>query len=295
MKKTILVTGASSGFGKMISQSLALDGHLVFASMRDIEGKNAVNAERMKEWAVQNNVEIIPIELDVQSSTSIQEAKDRITHDYSLDVIVHNAGHMVYGPAEAFTIEQYSQIYDVNVLGTQRINKAFLPHMRKKKDGYIVWIGSSSTSGGTPPYLGPYFAAKAALDSLAVSYASELSLWGIESTIIVPGAFTKGTNHFAHAGRPDDVSIAKEYDDGPYHGISEQAFKELAKLEPAEADPKQVAEAIVRIMQLDKGKRPFRVHVDPSEDGAREVNAVGDRMRKEIFEKMGLSRLLKVV
>jgi NAD(P)-dependent dehydrogenase (short-subunit alcohol dehydrogenase family) len=107
-------------------------------------------------------------------------------------VIVHNAGHMMFGPAEAFTPEQYIEQYDVNVLGAQRVNRAALPLLRKQGKGLLVWVGSSSTRGGTPPFLAPYFAAKAAMDALAVSYSTELALWGIETTIMVPGAFTKG-------------------------------------------------------------------------------------------------------
>jgi NAD(P)-dependent dehydrogenase (short-subunit alcohol dehydrogenase family) len=76
--------------------------------------------------------------------------------------------------------------------------------------GLVVWVSSSSTRGGTPPYLAPYFAAKAAMDSLAVSYASELARWGIETSIIVPGAFTSGTNHFKNAGSPNDKARAAE-------------------------------------------------------------------------------------
>src|SRR5215212_12051310 len=115
---------------------------------------------------------------------------------------------LVFGPAEAFTPEQYAELYDVNVLSTQRVNRAVLPHMRRQKQGLVVWVSSSSAAGGTPPYLAPYFAAKAAMDSLAVVYARELTRWGIETSIIVPGAFTSGTNHFAHAGKPADENRA---------------------------------------------------------------------------------------
>jgi NAD(P)-dependent dehydrogenase (short-subunit alcohol dehydrogenase family) len=81
------------------------------------------------------------------------------------------------------------------VLSTQRVNRAALPQLRKQRNGLVVWISSSSAAGGTPPYLAPYFAAKAGMDALAVIYARELSRWGIETSIIVPGAFTGGTNH----------------------------------------------------------------------------------------------------
>ena len=113
-------------------------------------------------------------------------------------------------PPKPSTPEQFAELYDINVLSTQRINRAALPHMRKRGQGLVVWVSSSSTRGGTPPYLAPYFAAKAAMDSLAVSYAAELTRWGIETSIVVPGAFTKGTNHFAHSGSPADEARAAE-------------------------------------------------------------------------------------
>jgi NAD(P)-dependent dehydrogenase (short-subunit alcohol dehydrogenase family) len=171
---------------------------------------------------------------------------------------------MMFGPAEAFTPDQYIQQYDVNALGAQRVNRAALPLLRKQGKGLLVWVGSSSTRGGTPPFLAPYFAAKAAMDALAVSYSTGLALWGIETTIMVPGAFTKGTNHFAHSGAPADTARAAEYATGPYAGIADKALKGLSSLEPADADPAEVAPAIVRVVETPFGKRPFRVHVDPS-------------------------------
>ena len=99
----------------------------------------------------------------------------------------------------------------MNVLGTQRVNRAALPILRRQRRGLLVWVSSTSTRGGTPPWLAPYFAAKAGMVSLAVSYAGELARWGIETSIIVPGAFTKGTNHFAHAGAPHDKARVAEY------------------------------------------------------------------------------------
>jgi len=158
-----------------------------------------------------------------------------------------------------------------------------------------VWVSSSSARGGTPPYLSPYFAAKAAMDSLAVSYASELTRWGIETSIIVPGAFTKGTNHFVHAGSPADKARAAEYDNGPYAGLPEQSLKGLAALDPEDADVGEVAQAIVDVVRMPFGPRPFRVHIDPSEDGCEIVNGVADRVRTELFRRIGLEDLLKPV
>lgn len=293
MSHIILVTGASSGFGLMTAKSLAQAGHIVYASMRETAGRNAPRVEDIARWAAEHAADLRTVELDVQSEASATAAIEHVLADAGgLDVIVHNAGHMVFGPAEAFTPEQLIQQYDVNVLGAQRVNRVALPFMRKQRKGLLVWVGSSSTRGGTPPFLAPYFAAKAAMDALAVSYSAELARWGIETTIMVPGAFTKGTNHFGHSGKPADSHIAAEYENGPYAGVAEQALKGLASLEPADADPEEVARQIVQVVGLPHGKRPFRVHVDPSQDGAEVVNAVADRVRREMFTAIGLVDLL---
>ncbi|HBR1414377.1 TPA: SDR family oxidoreductase [Klebsiella pneumoniae] len=293
MTQIVLVTGASSGFGLMTAKALAKAGNIVYASMRETTGRNAQRVTEVAHWAAENSADLRTVELDVQSDASVASAINYVFADAErLDVVVHNAGHMVFGPAEAFSPEQLAQQYDVNVLGAQRVNRAALPQLRKQGNALLVWVGSSSTRGGTPPFLAPYFAAKAAMDALAVSYSAELARWGIETTIMVPGAFTKGTNHFDHSGKPMDAHIVAEYQDGPYAGVAEQALQGLASLEPADADPEEVAREIVRVVGLPHGKRPFRVHVDPSQDGAEIVNAVADRVRAEMFKAIGLADLL---
>jgi NAD(P)-dependent dehydrogenase (short-subunit alcohol dehydrogenase family) len=294
MKSVILITGASSGFGALTARALADAGHTVYASMRETLGRNAPQVAQVQQYADQHQVDLRSVELDVASSTSVEAGVAKIIADCGrLDVIIHNAGHMSFGPAEAFTPEQYAQLYDINVLSTQRVNRAALPQLRKQGRGLVLWVSSSSARGGTPPYLAPYFAAKAAMDSLAVSYASELARWGVETSIIVPGAFTKGTNHFVHSGSPADQARAAEYNKGPYAGVPDQALKGLAALEPADADVGEVADAIVEIVDMPSGTRPFRRHIDPSQDGAEIVNAMADRVRAEMFRRIGLEDLLK--
>ncbi|OOG41583.1 SDR family oxidoreductase [Rhodanobacter sp. C05] len=294
MKQIIVITGASSGFGALAARALAHAGHTVYASMRETTGRNAPQVEEVKKYATEHGVDLRAVELDVASEASAEAGIRQILADSGrLDVVIHNAGHMSFGPAEAFTPEQFAQLYDINVLSTQRVNRAALPHMRKQGRGLVVWVSSSSARGGTPPYLSPYFAAKAAMDSLAVSYASELSRWGIETSIIVPGAFTKGTNHFAHSGSPADRDRAAEYDNGPYAGVPDQALKGLASLEPADADAATVADAIVKVVDMPFGQRPFRTHIDPSQDGCEIVNGVADRVRAEMLRRIGLEDLLR--
>lgn len=294
MKQVIVITGASSGFGALTARALADAGHRVYASMRETAGRNAPQAAEVCRYAVERGVDLMPLELDVASQASVDEAiKKVITDNGWLDVVIHNAGHMSFGPAEAFTPEQFAQLYDINVLSTQRVNRAALPQMRKQGRGLLVWVSSSSARGGTPPYLSSYFAAKAAMDSLAVSYAGELARWGIETVIIVPGAFTKGTNHFAHSGSPADKARAAEYANGPTADLPDVAMKGLAALEPVDADVGEVAKAIVDVVGMPFGMRPFRTHIDPSEDGAEIVNRVADRVRAELLRRVGLEDILR--
>lgn len=293
MKQVIVITGASSGFGALTARALAQAGHTVYASMRETLGRNAPQVQDAALYAQLHQVDLRTVEMDVTSSDSVEAGIAQVIREAGrLDVVIHNAGHMSFGPAEAFTPEQFAQLYDINVLSTQRVNRAALPYMRQQGSGLVLWVSSSSARGGTPPYLAPYFAAKAAMDSLAVSYAGELTRWGIDTTIVVPGAFTKGTNHFVHSGTPADSERAAEYHTGPYAGVPEQSLKGLAALEPEDADVADVARAIVDIVDMPVGLRPFRCHVDPSQDGAEVVNAMADRVRAEMLRRIGLKDLL---
>jgi NAD(P)-dependent dehydrogenase (short-subunit alcohol dehydrogenase family) len=292
MSKTILISGASSGFGALTARALADAGHTVYAGMRDVAGRNAAKAQEAKQYSSEHKVDLRSVELDVSSDESARRAVQTVLSEQGrLDVLIHNAGHMVTGPAEAFTPEQLAQLYDTNVLGAQRLNRAALPHLRSQQDGLLLWVGSSSTRGGTPPYLAPYFAAKAAMDALAAGYALEVSRFGIESTIVVPGSFTHGTNHFAHSGKPADADIVAAYETR-YAGLTDQVSQKLRELEPAWADVAEVARAVVTVVDTDKGRRPFRVHIDPADDGAEVVNAVADRVRTEFLRRIELDDLL---
>lgn len=294
MSKTILITGASSGFGRLTAERLAKNGDTVYASMRNTTTRNAAEVDKIEAFAKANGVDLRTVELDVESQESVDTAVAKIIAETGhIDVVIHNAGHMAFGPAEAFSPEQFAQLYDINVISAQRVNRAVLPHLRRQKQGLLIWLSSSSSAGGTPPYLSPYFAAKAGMDALAVQYARELSRWGIETSIIVPGAFTKGTNHFSHAGKPADEVVVAEYESGPYAGFGAQLQKAFDEIVPLDADASTVADAIARVVDAPFGERPFRVHVDPAEDGADIGFAVLDRLRAEMLHRVGLSDLLK--
>ncbi|MEJ8672192.1 SDR family oxidoreductase [Streptomyces sp. MS1.AVA.1] len=292
MPYVVLVTGASSGFGALTARALADTGHTVYAGMRQTTGRNAPAVADAQTYADRHGVALRAVELDVSAQESVDAAVAQVTAEAGrIDVVVHNAGHMVLGPTEAFTPEQIAEIYDTNVLSTQRVDRAVLPQMRDRRDGLLLWVGSSSTYGGTPPYLGPYFGAKAAMDHLAKSYAVELSRFGIDTSIVVPGSFTSGTNHFAHAMHPEDTATAQAYD-AFYAGLMDDVGKALATLAPADADVMEVARAIVRIVGTPKGERPFRVTIDPADDGSERVSDVADGVRADFYERIGMTDLL---
>ncbi len=293
-REVALVTGASSGFGRMIAGELACAGLTVYASMRDTAGRNAVTVREIAGEAKDKRIDLRTIELDVQDEASAAAAVDGIVTEHGrLDVVVHNAGHMVWGPLEAFTPDQLAELYDVNVLGTQRVNRAALPHMRRAGSGLLVWISSTSVMGGIPPLLGPYFAAKAGMDQLAVSYARELAPFGIETAIVTPGAYTKGTNHFAHAGKPGDEDRAKAYAAAWPDGFADRMQKALAATDPPDSDPSEIGRAVAAIVCAAPSRRPFRTVIDPADDGAKVSFPVVDRVREQFLHRIGFPELLQ--
>lgn len=290
----VVITGASSGFGALTARALADTGNTVYAGMRETTGRNAPQVQAAADYSAEHSVDLRAIEMDVNSQASVDAAVAQVIAEHGhIDVLIHNAGHMVVGPAEAFTPEQLAELYDINVLSTQRVNRAALPHLRRAGEGLVLWVSSSSVKGGTPPYLAPYFAAKAGMDSLAVSYAAELARWGVETSIVVPGSFTNGTNHFAHAGHPADIGIESDYEDR-YPGLMKQVAGKLAALAPAGADASLVSDEIARIVALPVGERPYRVHIDPADDGSEAVSEVADRIRREFLTRVDLADLLTI-
>ncbi|SDG19581.1 MULTISPECIES: SDR family oxidoreductase [unclassified Duganella] len=291
-KSIVLVTGAGTGIGHLSVKSLALAGHTVYASMRDIHGRNASKVRELRDWAFANGADVRAVELDVLSQASADAAVASIVAERGrLDVVVHNAGHLVIGPTEAYTPEEISKVFDTNVLGAQRVNKAVLPVMRQQGQGLLLWVSSSTTRGGFPPFLGPYAAAKAAMDSLAVTMAYELARFNIETSIVVPGAFTSGTDHFANASKPADTATSAAY--AVYDGLMDQVGARLTELMPPDADPAAVAADIAYIVGLPHGTRPFRSITDFVDDGVTAVTEVAERVRHEFAERIGIADLLR--
>jgi NAD(P)-dependent dehydrogenase (short-subunit alcohol dehydrogenase family) len=291
-KNVVLITGAGTGIGNLSARTLAAAGHTVYASMRDVGGRNASKAQALHDYAAANGYELKALELDVLSQASANRAVQTIVEEQGrLDVVIHNAGHLVVGVVEAFSPEEILKVFDTNALGTQRVNRAALPVMRSQQSGLLLWISSTTVRGGFPPFLGPYVAAKAAMDALAQTMAYEVASFGIETSFVVPGAFTKGTSHFPSAGHPQDEKTSEVY--GRINHLLDEVGDRLSALTPPDADPQAVADEVTRIVSLPFGSRPARSVVDFVKDGATEVTELSEKMRIEFLHRIGLGELLK--
>lgn len=292
--RVIVVTGAATGFGRLAATLLAEAGHIVYASMRGIEGRNASAAQELRTLAADKNIQLIPLELDVLSESSAKAAAATVIADQGrVDVVINNAAMLMIGVTEAFTPEQLLRIFDTNAVSWLRVNRAFLPHMRQQGDGLLLYIGSV-TSRILSPFQGPYVASKAAGDALAETMHYENSRYGIDTVIIQPGAYTAGTNHFAGAQSAEDELVSAQYD-----RIADLPPKLAARLDGLaipgiRTDVGEVAEAVRDVIALPKGERPFRVVVDPQHHGAAEVNEVAARMQRTFMERFGIADLLTV-
>ncbi|GGZ04082.1 SDR family NAD(P)-dependent oxidoreductase [Streptomyces poonensis] len=289
---TVLVTGAGTGMGALSSVSLAQAGHRVFASMREPEGRNASKARTLLARTEDAPGELSVVELDVQSEDSALAAVEHIVQSAGgIDAVVHNAAHLLVGVTEAFSPEEVLRAFDVNAVGALRVNRAVLPVMRRQESGLLLWIGSGTTRA-IPPFLAPYSAAKAAFDALAESTAWDVAVYGIETTILMPGVFTHGTAHFANAAFPADTERTAAYDRIAPYLASMGEDTERLMVDGVTADPQIVADEVVRVIGLPTGRRPRRTVADGSDYGAEILNGAAEELRLRLARRMGVTGLL---
>lgn len=284
----VLITGASSGFGKMAATSLLQNGHTVVASARDIEGRNKTGAEELRGLGAQ------VVEMDVTDDSSVEAAVAQALEGVGgLDVVVNNAGLGVVGVQESFTPDDWRRVFDVNVFGVQRVNRAVLPHMREKGSGLLVQI-SSLLGRVTIPFYGPYNASKWALEAMSENYRAELSGFGVDVAIIEPGGFDTpfGDHLLRPSGQRDDASLAamQEQAEGFLHG-----FGEAMASNPTQK-PQLVADAIVSVIETPAGQRPFRTTVDTMGmgDAIQPYNEHAEKMTAGLYSAIGMDGMLKL-
>src|SRR5712664_3578305 len=270
-KQVVLITGSSTGFGRLFTETLARKGHTVFATMRDPAGRNAKNAAEIRTLAEKDSLPIHVLEMDVTDDASVQRAVDAaIARAGRIDVAINNAGYYLSGLEEAVTTEQAQRLMDTNFLGPVRVNRAVLPHMRRQRGGVVL------------PSAGFYCASKFALEALAEAYSYELAAQGIESVILEPGQYE--TPVFGNT-----VTAADEARTNTYGAVKEIPAKINAALSSTAGNAQEVAEAVLRIIETPAGEKQLRYFVGPQDFGLNEINALSKRVQTSMLEAFGLA------
>jgi NADP-dependent 3-hydroxy acid dehydrogenase YdfG len=285
MPKTILITGASTGFGHDTAETLSRAGHTVFASMREPQAKNRQPAETLRKRGIE------VVELDVSSDASVDRAvKEVLVRAGRIDVLINNAGVASAGVTEAFTPDQAKIVFNTNVVGLLRTTRAVLPTMRRQGDGLIINIGSI-LGRVTFPFFGIYGASKFAIEALNDSLRYEVSQLGIDVTLVQPSAYP--TPMYASIQQPADTSRVAAY--GAIGEIPGAMFKHfMTMFQAADApNPHDVAEAIAKLVAQPKGSRPARTVVGVA-FGSDTVNAQTAPVQAHVVEALGLGHLTKV-
>jgi len=285
-KQKILITGTSSGFGLGAAKALAERGHTVYATMRGVDGKNRTVAEELRTWAGSKH----PLEvheLDVTDDASVARGVETVLgRAGKLDVLVNNAGVGTWGLQEGFSSQQVKDLFDVNVVGMLRMNRAVLPHMRKNQAGYVIYT-SSGLGRILLPFLGPYTASKYAVEAIAEIGSYELKPSGIDTTILQPGAY--GTAFLMHSIQPAD---ATRLDEQPalkkmYEAFA-GGFEERAKSGHL-GNPQEIIDAMVELVELPRASRPLRRTVGKDvEHPVGALNAAHDQVQQQLLTMFGL-------
>jgi NAD(P)-dependent dehydrogenase (short-subunit alcohol dehydrogenase family) len=256
MTQTILVTGSTSGFGRLMVETLGRQGYTVFAGMRDVAGRNAPAAETVRQLAEREQLVVQVVEVDVTDDASVERAiASIIATTGRIDVVVNNAGVSYAGPLEAFTLDQVRQQFETNVFSVVRVNRAALPQMRTQGSGLLVQIGSIAGRLALP-YLGLYGATKFTLEGLTESYRDELAPFGIDVAIIEPGTYP--TTISANRQVAADTERYAVYQAGMEAFIAAFYAENRSATPP---DPQEVAEAVASLIAQPAGERPLRTVV----------------------------------
>jgi NAD(P)-dependent dehydrogenase (short-subunit alcohol dehydrogenase family) len=282
----VLITGASSGFGRLIAETLARKQYQVFATMRDVEGRNASVAGELRALASRESLHLTVVELDVTSDGSVERAvAAAIEQAGRIDVLINNAACGVLGLAESYTTEQARRIFDTNFLGIVRTNRAVLPHMRQKGSGLLLYV-SSGAGRIVLPSLGLYTASKFALEAFAETYRYELAAQAIDSVIVQPGAYPTGILGRLEAGADESRMTT-------YGAVNEIPQKISTLVGASKADPQEIADAILQIIETPAGRREFRYRVGSGAGGVQSINANCEQIQQQLLGAFGIAEVTK--
>lgn len=284
----ILITGANGGFGALTVKSLLGLGHSVVAAMRNTETKNKAAADELSALGAKI------VNLDVADDESVNAGVAKaIELMGGLDVIVNNAGVGVLGIQEQFSTDDFKRLFDINVFGVQRVNRAAVPYLRKQGSGLLIHV-SSLLGRISLPFYGPYNASKWALEALAENYRVELSGFGVDSCIVEPGGYPTG--FMKNLMTPSDKSQNESYGamaDAPQRMF--ENFEGALAGNPAQ-NPQNVANAIAKLIDTPAGQRPMRTVADKMGMGnhIEPYNNQLAQIHEGIYTAFGMESMLKL-
>lgn len=286
-RNVVLITGSSAGFGRLMAETLARKQYFVFATMRGVAGRNAATASELKSLAARESLKLRVVELDVTDESSVARAVDAAVAEAGrLDVVVNNAGYAQAGITEAFTVGQAQRIFDTNFFGVVRVNRAVLPQMRRQGSGLLIHISSGAGRFAIPGNAF-YCATKFALEALSEAYRDELASLGIDSILVEPGAYA--TSIFDKFETPADAARAEAYG-----AASEIPRRVGAAIVAAAGNAQEVADAVVRLIEMPAGTRPVRTRVAPTASEALEAyNKLSDQLHAGFLDWFGITELTK--
>jgi len=285
-QQVVLITGASSGFGRLIAETLARKNYQVFATMRNVNGRNASAARAFQELAERESLSLQTLELDVTEDASVERAVGEVTAKCGrIDVLVNNAGHGIMDLAESVPLAQARRQFDTNFFGVLRMNRAVLPAMKREGSGLLLHI-SSGAGRLAIPGMGLYCASKFAMEALAETYRYELASLGIDSVILEPGAYAT----------PIMGKLERGEDPGRKTGYGEMAQvpeKLRAKIGSSRANPQEIADVVLKIIETPTGNRPMRYRAGPGGPGVQRINALTDEVQAQLMEAFGITEVTK--
>jgi NAD(P)-dependent dehydrogenase (short-subunit alcohol dehydrogenase family) len=276
-KPVVLITGASSGFGRLIAESLARKSYQVFATMRNVKTGNAASASEIEELAARESLSLQTLELDVTDDVSVDRAVSKIVLQTGrIDVLVNNAGFGVMDLAETVTLAQAQRQFDTNFFGVLRMNRAVLPTMKRQGSGLLLHV-SSGAGRLVIPGMGMYCASKFALEAIAETYRYELASLGIDSVVLEPGAYAT-----AILGK-----LEKGLDAGRKAGygvMAEVPERVKAFIGGSRSNPNEIADVVLQIIETPAGQRQLRYRVGPGGPGVQRINALTDEVQAQVLE-----------
>jgi NAD(P)-dependent dehydrogenase (short-subunit alcohol dehydrogenase family) len=280
--KVVVVTGASSGFGRLIVETLARNGYRVFASMRQLRTRNAQAAGEIEALAQREGLAVHALEIDVTDEESVLRGIDAVIAQCGrIDVLVNNAGSLIVDLAETVTTAQAQRLFDTNFFGALRMNRAVLPQMKRQGSGLLLHV-SSGAGRLAIPALGLYCASKFALEALAEVYRYELAALGIDSVVIEPGAYP--TPIMVDFVPGEDPVRRNGY--GEVAGVPERVGSSLAG---SNANPQEIADSILQIIETPSGQRKLRYRVSRGDSSVARINSVTDEVQAQLIESFGLT------